>query len=129
MPPRAASFGHVLDENPRAIVMYDEATSYRYKPNFHGYRARPTHLGQPESDRLSACDQQRRFDWGDEISSDPALPKILLLGDSVAYGMWVDASDAFSGAHAENWRARAARSPSGACEGWSTKQEIAFFDA
>ena len=32
----------MLKENPRAIYLFDAATSYRYKPRFHGYR--PKHL-------------------------------------------------------------------------------------
>lgn len=118
---------HVLDENPSAIVMYDEATSYRYKPNFHGYRARPTHLGSRNRIDRPHVTNSVGLIGADEISSDPALAKILLLGDSVAYGMWVDPNDAFP-ARMQALAGASCQIAVGACEGWSTKQEIAYFD-
>ena len=118
---------HVLDENPSAIVMYDEATSYRYKPNFHGYRARPTHLGSRNRIDRPHVTNSVGLIGADEISSDPALAKILLLGDSVAYGMWVDPNDAFP-ARMQSLAGASCQIAVGACEGWSTKQEIAYFD-
>jgi len=53
---------------------------------------------------------------------------VLLLGDSVAYGVWVDGSDAFP-AKVQQLAGERCQVLLGACEGWSTKQEIAFYDA
>jgi len=116
-----------LDENPTAIVMYDEATSYRYKPSFHGYRARPTHLGSRNQMNFPHVTNSLGLLGPDEISSDRRIPKILLLGDSVTYGMWVDASETF-GVRMQQQAGARCQLLIGACEGWSTKQEIAFFD-
>jgi lysophospholipase L1-like esterase len=116
-----------LDENPTAIVMYDEATSYRYKPNFHGYRSRPTHLGDRNRVDFPHITNSLGLIGPDEISAD-RRPKILLLGDSVTYGMWVDPNDTFA-VRMQKQTGASCQLLVGACEGWSTKQELAFFDA
>lgn len=117
-----------LDENPTAIVMYDEATSFRYKPSFHGYRARPAHLGDRNRINFPHVTNSLGLVGPDEISSDPRLPKILFLGDSVTYGMWMDGNDTFP-VRMQKLAGTTCQLLVAACEGWSTKQEIAFFDA
>jgi len=114
-----------LDENPTAIVMYDEAASYRYKPGFRGLRSRPTHLGDRNHADLLHVTNSLGLVGADEVRTD--RPKVLLLGDSVTYGMWIDEHDTF----AARMQAQAGASCQllvGACEGWSTKQELAFFN-
>jgi lysophospholipase L1-like esterase len=115
-----------LDENPTAIVMFDEATSYRYKPNFRGYRSRPTHLGSRNRMDFPHLTNSLGLIGPEEISADQR-PKVLLLGDSVTYGMWVDANDTFA-VRMQKQAGSSCQLFIGACEGWSTKQELAFFD-
>src|SRR5438093_1283197 len=77
----------LLDENPTALFMYDEATSFRYKPHFHGYRIRPEHLGARNTVSFAHVTNSLGLMGSDEVSTDPRRPKILLLGDSVTYGV------------------------------------------
>jgi GDSL-like Lipase/Acylhydrolase family len=117
-----------LDENPTAIFMYDEATSFRYKPSFRGYRLHPRHLGARDQINYAHVTNSLGLIGAEEVSSDRRLPKVLLLGDSVTYGVWMDEKDTFP-ARMQQIAGPTCQVMLGACEGWSTKQEIAFFDA
>jgi hypothetical protein len=119
---------HLLDENPNDIFMFDEATNFRYKPGFHGYRLRPAHLGAKNRIDYAHVTNSIGLIGSEEISSDPRREKVLLLGDSVPYGVWVDEKDAFP-ARLQQIAGSRYQVLLGACEGWSTKQEIAFYDA
>jgi len=116
-----------LDENPTAIFMYDEATLYRYKPSFRGYRRRPAHLGAKNRIDYPHVTNSLGLIGADEVNPDRRFPKILLLGDSVTYGVWVDEKDTFP-ARMQQLAGPSCQLLAGVCEGWSTKQEIAFFD-
>ncbi len=118
----------MLDDNPTEIFMYDQATSFRYKPHFHGYRVRPAHLGAKDRIDYPHVTNSLGLIGPDEVSTDPARAKVLLLGDSVPYGVWVDGKDAFP-ARIQQLAGQQCQIMLGACEGWSTKQEIAFYDA
>jgi GDSL-like Lipase/Acylhydrolase family len=118
----------MFDENPSAIFMYDKATSFRYKPAFRGYRVRPAHLGAKDRINYPHVTNSLGLIGPDEVIADPQRPKVLLLGDSVAYGVWVDGNDAFP-ARVQQLAGASCQLLLGACEGWSTKQEIAFYDA
>jgi hypothetical protein len=118
----------LLDQNPNEIFMFDEATNFRYKPGFHGYRLRPGHLGAKDRIDYAHVTNSVGLIGSDEISSDPERPKVVLLGDSVAYGVWVDEKDAFP-SRMQQLAGSRVQILLGACEGWSTRQEIAFYDA
>lgn len=117
-----------LDENPKAIFMFDEATSYRFKPNYRGYRLHPSHLGDRNRVNFDHVTNSLGLLGSDEVRSDPRLPKVLLLGDSVTYGVWVDGKDTFP-VRMQQLAGASCQLMTGACEGWSTKQELAFYDA
>jgi hypothetical protein len=63
----------------------------------------------------------------EEVGADPRRPKVILLGDSVPYGVWMETKDTFP-ARMQQMAGSSAQVLLGACEGWSTKQEIAFYD-
>jgi GDSL-like Lipase/Acylhydrolase family len=120
-----AELRQLLDANPSAIFMFDEATSFRYKPRFHGYRLQPAHLGSRNAVRFAHVTNSLGLIGADE--PDAQRPKILLLGDSVTYGVWVDERDAFP-ARMQQLAGTRCQLLAGVCEGWSTKQEIAFYE-
>src|SRR5438105_13062209 len=117
----------LLDDNPTAIFMFDQATSYRYKPSFHGYRIQPSHLGSRNARSFAHVTNSLGLIGPEEVSADPERPKLLLLGDSVTYGVWVDGRSAFP-ARMQQLAGTRCQLLVGACEGWSTKQEIAFYE-
>jgi len=122
-----AQLQRLLDRNPDAIFMYDEATSFRYKPNFHGYRRQPIHLGKRNSLQFAHVTNSLGLIGAEEVDADPRRPKLLLLGDSVTYGVWVDDSNTFP-ARMQQLAGTRCQLLVGACEGWSTKQEIVFYE-
>ncbi len=107
-----------LDDNPRSIFTYDPQISYRLKPGFRGIRHdSPGHLHLTNS-------------WGllgeEEVNPDPAVRKILFLGDSVAYGSHVLFEEIFitrMGQKAE----KSYQLLNASCPGWSTHQELSFY--
>ena len=118
----------MLDDNPSKIFMFDAATSFRYKPNFHGYRVRPSHLGAKDHINYPHVTNALGLMGDEDVSADPRRAKVLLLGDSVAYGVWMDGKDSFT-TRMQQIAGSSCQLLLGACEGWSTKQEIAFYDA
>lgn len=118
-----------LDDAPRGIFMFDERTSYRYKPNFKGLRPIPN--VEWLADRANAQFIHETNSLGllgaAEVVSDRSVSRVLLVGDSVTYGAWVDYPSTFAGriaASSDSMR----QVYVAACEGWSTKQELTFLD-
>jgi hypothetical protein len=102
-PGDAQRLTRMLADNPKEIFLYDAATSYRYKPNFHGFRTRATHLKNRPAVTYSHVTNSLGLLGEEEVSTDPALPKLLMLGDSLTYGVWMDFNDTFP-AHPPNGR-------------------------
>jgi hypothetical protein len=118
---------HLLDDNPNEIFMFDEATSYRYKPSFRGNRTRANHLQNRPAVTYPHVTNSLGLIGPEEVNADPRRTRLLLLGDSVTYGAWVDFHDTFP-ARLQAMGAGVCQIAIGACEGWSTKQELAFHD-
>ncbi|MCX6349160.1 MAG: SGNH/GDSL hydrolase family protein [Candidatus Aureabacteria bacterium] len=107
-----------LDENPKSIFMFDAVTSYRLKPSFRGLRH--------DSDSLPHATNSWGILGDREIDPDPAVTKILFLGDSVAYGSYLPYEETFIPLMQE----RAGSSfqlLNAACPGWSIHQELAAY--
>ena len=107
-----------LDYNPRSIFIYDPRISYRLKPDFRGVRHdSPGHLHLTNSRGLLG---------GEEVNPDPAVRKVLFLGDSVAYGSHVPYDEIFiarmAGEAGDGYQFLNA-----SCPGWSTHQELGFY--
>jgi hypothetical protein len=117
-----------LDEDPGGIYAFDEQTSYRYKPSFHGYR--PMGLSLPLERRQAKYDHVTNnigLVGTDEIRQESDIARILLLGDSVTFGACVDFQSTFA-AKLQQAAGKHCQVAIAACEGWSTKQEVAFYD-
>jgi GDSL-like Lipase/Acylhydrolase family len=107
-----------FEEDPNSIFIFDSDTSYRLKPSFKGLRHNSSHLPH--------ITNSRGILGGEEINPDPAVRKILFLGDSVAYGEHVPYEDIFisrmSQQAGENYQLL-----NSGCPGWSTHQELAAY--
>ena len=108
-----------LDQNPASIYVYDEDLLYRLKPGFVGQR----HFIGPTPHRTNSMG----LVGPEETNPDPAVRKIVFLGDSVTYGLIVPLDDVFVS------RMRSMAGPgvqlvNAGCPGWSTEQELRFFD-
>ncbi len=113
-----AKLREVLDKNPKAIYLFDETVSYRLKPNFHGVRF--------FSDTLPHITNSLGLLGPEEISTDPRVRKLIFLGDSVTYGNGVGIEQNFvsrmQAAAGSNFQLL-----NGACPGWSTHQELGYY--
>jgi len=85
----------LLNKNPKAIFMFDEATSYRYKPGFRGIRTKAAHLKNRPNVSYTHTTNSLGLLGTDEVNPSTRVPKVLVLGDSVTYGAWVDYHDSF----------------------------------
>ncbi len=107
-----------LDSNPRSIFTFDPQLSYRLKPSFRGLRH--------DSTADLHITNSRGLLGGSEVNLDPAVEKILFLGDSVAYGSHLPFEDIFitqmAGAAGDHRQLLNA-----GCPGWSTHQELGFY--
>jgi len=107
-----------LDHNPRSIFTYDPDLSYRLKPDFRGLR-------HDSSDELHLTNS-RGLLGAEEVNPDPAVRKVIFLGDSVTYGSHLPFKKAFvsrMGEAADDSR----QLLNAGCPGWSTHQELGFF--
>ncbi len=107
-----------LDENPKSIFMFDAFTSYRLKPSFRGLRH--------DSDSDPHAANSLGILGEAEVNPDPAVAKILVLGDSVAYGSYLPYPATF----VPLMQARAGAGVqflNAACPGWSTHQELTAY--
>lgn len=107
-----------LDENPKSIFMFDALTSYRLKPSFRGLR----HDSESEphaTDSLGFLGER-------EVDPDPSVAKILVLGDSVAYGSYLPYPATFVPRMQEE-AGESVQFLNAACPGWSTHQELAAY--
>lgn len=107
-----------LDSNPHSIFTFDPQLSYRLKPSFRGLR-------HDSTDDFHITNS-RGLLGESEVTLDPAVEKILFLGDSVAYGSHLPFEDIFitrmakaAGDHRQLLNA--------GCPGWSTHQELGFY--
>lgn len=109
-----------LDENPKSIFIFDPVTSYRLKPNFRGLRH--------DSKTLPHVTNSSGLLGEEVINPDPAVTKILFLGDSVAYGEHVPFGRIFISRMGET-AGPAFQLLNAGCPGWSTNQELlAYFN-
>jgi lysophospholipase L1-like esterase len=108
-----------LDRNPKAIYMFDEELSFRFKPGFKGLRLGSDHLPH-ETNSLGLLGSE-------EPDPDPAIRKILFLGDSVTYGAKVAREETFVSLM-QAMAGPGAQLFNGGCPGWSTYQELLFYD-
>src|SRR5262245_40459815 len=108
-----------LDLNPKALFVYDEATSYRLKPLYKGFRWGGWNIPHETNSRglLGPA----------EIDPSPDIRKVVFLGDSVTYGDAVPYDRVFGSLMQEmagaGWQLLNAGTP-----GWSTHQELRYFD-
>ncbi len=107
-----------LDRSPKAVFMYDNVLEYRLKPNFVGRR-------YFAGDRVHRTNSLGLL-GAEEVDPDPAVRKVLFLGDSIAYGVFCGEEDTFV------YRLNAMLRPrtqvlNAGCYGWSTWQELVFF--
>lgn len=108
-----------LDYNPRSLFCFDEDLSYLLKPRFVGIRQGM--VSEPHHTNSRSILGTR------EVPSGDSPRRILFLGDSVTYGDRVPFPQIFTSriqelAGDEFFIANAG------CPGWSTHQEIAFFE-
>jgi lysophospholipase L1-like esterase len=108
-----------LDRNPKALYVYDEATSYRLKPLYTGFR-----WGTGNSPHET---NSRGFLGRAEIDPTPSVRKVVFLGDSVTYGDAVPFETVFVSVMQQmagsEWQLVNTGTP-----GWSTHQELQFYD-
>jgi lysophospholipase L1-like esterase len=107
-----------LDNNPKGIFMYDNVLAYRMKPNFVGRRY--------FADNLAHRTNSLGLVGAEEVDPDPAVRKVLFLGDSITYGVGYGEEDTFVD------RLNAMVRPgtqvlNAGCYGWGTYQELLFF--
>ncbi len=107
-----------LDENPKSIFMFDALTSYRLKPSFRGLRH--------DSEADPHATNSLGFLGEREVDPDPSVAKILVLGDSVAYGSYLPYPATFVPRMQEE-AGGAVQFLNAACPGWSTHQELAAY--
>ena len=107
-----------LEEDPKSIFIFDSSTSYRLKPSFQGLRHDSKSLPH-STNRLGILGEE-------EINPDPAVRKILFLGDSVAYGERVPYEDIFISQMAEETE-DGYQLLNTSCPGWSTHQELSAY--
>jgi|GEM_PF-1355876 len=107
-----------FEEDPNSIFIFDSDTSYRLKPSFKGLRH--------DSKTLPHSTNSLGILGAEEINPDPAVRKILFLGDSVAYGEHVPYEEVFISRMAEQAGEKYQLLNSG-CPGWSTHQELAAY--
>jgi len=108
-----------LDYSPKALYVFDEATSYRLKPLYTGFR-----WGMLDGRHTT---NSRGLLGSAEIDPAPAVQKVVFLGDSVTYGdgvlfenVFVSRMQQMAG---DGWQLLNAGTP-----GWSTHQELRYFD-
>lgn len=117
--PNRASLRALMDNDPRNIFMYDEASAFRLKPSFRGPRDRaPQAIHQTDALGLLVEDLSAPASNGTPV---------LLLGDSVLYGSHVPFESTF-GARLQQALAPIINLRIAACPGWSGHQAFSFFD-
>ncbi len=108
-----------LDYNTNSIFMFHPEIQYVLKTNHTGIRYR--------SKNFVHRTNSRGFLGTKEFSTNPNVKKILFLGDSVLYGDGVKFDDSMTSiiqtVAGTNFQIMTA-----ACSGWSTHQELLFFD-
>jgi len=102
----------------KGLYVYDDATSYRLKPLFHGFRWGTYDIHETNSRGLLGSA---------EIDPSRDVQKAVFLGDSVTYGDAVALDKVFvtlmQGMAGPGWQLLNAGTP-----GWSTHQELRYFD-
>ena len=109
-----------LDANPKALFRFDPLCSYAFKSSFVGTRY------WTKSD-LHTTDSRGLLGF-DEVDLSPGRKRMLVMGDSVAYGNGVAFESIFTQLLQDRlgpmWQVK-----NGSCPGWSTRQEIQYFGA
>ncbi len=125
----------LFDRNTGSVFMFDPDLSYRLKPNFRGnrhgwWKIRNAPPSSPELGQAGRYPHQTNslgLLGPDEADPSPTVRKIVFLGDSVLYGEGVTFEETFVS------RMKAAAGPAtqlfnSGCSGWSTEQELTFFN-
>jgi len=107
-----------LTANPASLITYDPDISYRLKPGFTGKR----HDNTPYLHKTNS----RGLLGTTEVNANDSRKKILLLGDSVAYGDGVP-FDRIAISQMQSMAGGNYLLANGSCPGWSTRQELAYY--
>lgn len=108
------------DHGPRGLYLFDERIGYRFKPNGSGLRHQ-TEDSPHHTNSLGLLGER-------DIDPDPAVRKVLVLGDSVTYGDGVP----FEAVYVSRMQELAGdeyQLANGACPGWNLQQQLGFYDA
>ncbi len=107
-----------LAESSRSIFIFDPLTSYRLKPSFRGLRH--------DSETMVHVTNSAGFLGEREVDPNPAVKKVLFLGDSVAYGSHVSYPSVFISVM-EGLAGKEYQLLNAGCPGWSTHQELVAY--
>jgi hypothetical protein len=108
-----------LDDDPASRFIYDPDLNYRLKPGFDGGKYYPDPPPHP-TNSLGLVGRA-------ELSRDPSVRKVVFLGDSVTYGERVAYADLFV-TRMQKLAGKRDQLLNAGCPGWSTFQELRFFD-
>nr|HPJ72473.1 hypothetical protein [bacterium] len=114
---RRAMIERVLDRDAGNIFCFDPDISYRLKPSFRGRR----------HDSRTLPHQTDSYGMLGDREPETGADHILLLGDSVVYGEYLPREDSFA-ARLEKEAPAGLQVLTGACPGWSTHQEIGYWE-
>ncbi len=107
-----------LAESSKSIFIFDPMTSYRLKPSFQGIR----HDSETEVHAANSAGILGER----EVDPDPAVKKVLFLGDSVAYGSHVPYPAVFISLM-EGPAGKEYQLLNAGCPGWSAHQELVAY--
>ena len=112
----------MLDDNytERGLYLFDEQIGYRFKPNNSGIRH--------QTDDSPHLTNSLGLLGGRELDPDPAVRKVLVLGDSVTYGDGIP-FDAIFVSRMQDIAGPELQLVNGACPGWNLEQQIGFYEA
>lgn len=107
------------DRTERGLYLFDEQIGYRFKPNYTGIRHQ-TSDSPHRTNSLGLLGER-------ELDPDPAVRKVLVLGDSVAYGDGIPFESIFV-SRMQDIAGPQFQLAAGACPGWNMEQQLRFFE-
>lgn len=108
----------IMDKDSTSAFKFDPDLSFMFKANFNGYRKKKAYPLHTNSKSLLGKI---------EMDPDPGVKKLLLLGDSVPFGERVGYQKSFISIM-QSMAADNIQLGNGTCPGWSTHQEILFYE-